>query len=69
MPKFPTADEWGNTRTPYAVVCSAGCGLVYLTADEYGFQLNRPTVGMPAVPKPSKLERRKLRRDVLGLRL
>ena len=42
MPKFPTADEWGNTRTPYAVVCSAGCGLVYLTADEYGFQLNRP---------------------------
>lgn len=47
MSQFPTTDSHGRPRTPYGVRCLGpwdipghGCGLVYLTEEEYLRQLS-----------------------------
>ena len=49
MSKFPVKDAGGQSRTPYAVHClgpwdmpGGGCGLVYLTEEQYNRQMARP---------------------------
>lgn len=46
---YPDQDQYGRSRTPYAIYCPEGplegypgCGLVYLTKAEYDFQMSRP---------------------------
>lgn len=48
--KFPKQDIHGRPRTPYAVTCEGpwdlpghGCGLVYLTTEEYNRQMDAPS--------------------------
>jgi hypothetical protein len=46
---YPKKDQYGRPRTPYAIYCTSGplegysgCGLVYLTDNEYNQQMMRP---------------------------
>lgn len=36
---YPAVDLWNHPRTPYAVYCHAGHGLVYLTEEQYDVQM------------------------------
>ena len=47
--EFPAEDVYGTKRTPYAIVCegpfdipNSGCGLVYLTEEQYNRQMMYP---------------------------
>lgn len=46
--KYPITDEFGRPRTPWAIRCHPnqpsrlGCGLVYLTEQEYDSQMSCP---------------------------
>lgn len=50
MSEFPAVDSHGRPRTAFAVICTGpwdmpghGCGLVYLTEDEYDRQMSAPS--------------------------
>jgi hypothetical protein len=42
MTKFPAVDIRGEKRKAYAVVCTDHHGIIYLTNEEYNYQMNRP---------------------------
>lgn len=39
--EFPLRDQYGNPRTPWAVLCSTH-GMIYLTKEQYNYQMDRP---------------------------
>lgn len=40
MSHYPQHDLWSRKRTPYAVYCHRGHGLVYLTKEDYDSQMS-----------------------------